>query len=270
MAVVSAFLVPGCPLPQLRPDVAPWGRLRTALEQAGKRLAASRPEVVLVYSTQWFAVLDQLWITRERSSGLHVDENWHEFGELPFDITSDPAVANGCIDGCRAAGIHARGVDYDGFPIDSGTIAATTLMGFGDGSRPIVVAANNLYHSPAQTEALGGIAVAAAGARRVAVVGIGGLSNTMFRDSIDPQADRISSDADDQWNRRLLDGLVSGDDAGLRELLPTYVAEARPDMGLKHLHWVLGANGGRLGKATVHGYEPLYGSGGAVVEFSPG
>ncbi|KCB48042.1 2-aminomuconic 6-semialdehyde dehydrogenase domain protein, partial [Bordetella hinzii 1277] len=33
------------------------GRLREALGKAGKSLAASRPDCVLVYSTQWFAVL---------------------------------------------------------------------------------------------------------------------------------------------------------------------------------------------------------------------
>jgi len=73
--VACAFLVPGSPLPQLKPDVAPWGRLRTALEQAGQTLRDTRPDCVLVYSTQWMAVLDQLWITRPRSTGIHVDEN---------------------------------------------------------------------------------------------------------------------------------------------------------------------------------------------------
>lgn len=162
MTVVSAFLVPGSPLPQLRPDVAPWGRLRDAMALAGEALAASKPDCVLVYSTQWFAVLDQLWVARQHSTGLHVDENWHEFGEQTFDIVSDTAIAQRCVEGCRAAGIHARGVDYDQFPIDTGTITATTLMGFGTAHMPVVIAANNLYHSAEQTEQLGGIASAAA------------------------------------------------------------------------------------------------------------
>lgn len=268
MTVVSAFLVPGSPLPQLRPDVAPWGRLRDAMSAAGKALAESKPDCVLVYSTQWFAVLDQLWVTRQRSTGLHVDENWHEFGEQTFDLVSDTATAQRCVEGCRAAGIHARGVDYDQFPIDTGTITATTLMGFGNAETPVVIAANNLYHSAEQTEQLGGIASAAAAGKRVAVVGIGGLSNNMFRESIDLAADRILSEADDTWNRRLLALMEGGDIDGLRQALPSYAAEARADMGMKHFHWLLGAMGGGFKSATVRAYAPLYGSGGAVVEFS--
>lgn len=267
MTVVSAFLVPGSPLPQLRPDVAPWGRLRDAMALAGKALAASKPDCVLVYSTQWFAVLDQLWVARQRSTGLHVDENWHEFGEQTFDIVSDTAIAQRCVEGCRAAGIHARGVDYDQFPIDTGTITATTLMGFGTAHMPVVIAANNLYHSAEQTEQLGGIASAAAAGKRVAVVGIGGLSNNMFRENIDLATDRIHSESDDTWNRRLLALMEHGDIDGLRQTLPSYAAEARADMGMKHFHWLLGAMGGGFKSAIVREYAPLYGSGGAVVEF---
>jgi 2-aminophenol/2-amino-5-chlorophenol 1,6-dioxygenase alpha subunit len=268
VTVVSAFLVPGSPLPQLRPDVALWGRLRDALALAGKSLAASKPDCVLVYSTQWFAVLDQLWVTRKRSTGLHVDENWHEFGEQSFDIVSETALAQRCVEGCNASGIRARGVDYDQFPIDTGTITATSLMNFGTDELPVVIAANNLYHNAAQTELLGGIALAATQGKRVAVVGIGGLSNNMFRETIDLKDDHVLSEGDDKWNRRVLALMEGGDVVGLREVLPKYAGEARADMGFKHFHWLLGAMNGGFKSATVHEYAPLYGSGGAVVEFT--
>lgn len=267
MTIVSAFLVPGSPLPQLRPDIAPWGRIRDALARAGKSLAESKADCVLVYSTQWFAVLDQLWITRARSTGVHVDENWHEFGEQPFDIHSDSVLAQRCVQACNAAGIKTRGVDYDHFPIDTGTITASALMGFGSVNLPMVAAANNLYHNAEQTEQLGAIAAAAAQDKRVAVVGIGGLSNSMFREHIDLEKDHILSETDDAWNRRVLALMESGDVDALREILPEYAAQARPDMGLKHFYWLLGAMNGSFTKATVHEYAPLYGSAGAVVEF---
>lgn len=268
MTVVSAFFVPGSPLPHLRPDIAPWGRIRDGLARAGKALADSKPDCVLVYSTQWFAVLDQLWITRERSTGLHVDENWHEFGEQTFDIHSDSALAQRCVDACNATGIKARGVDYDQFPIDTGTITATTLMGFGSPNLPVVAAANNLYHSAEQTEQLGTIASAALQDKRLAVVGIGGLSNSAFRENIDLEKDHIISETDDKWNRRVLELMERGDIKALRASLPQYAEEARPEMGLKHFYWLLGCMNGGFKKATVHEYAPLYGSGGAVVEFS--
>jgi len=271
MPVVSAFLVPGSPLPHLKPDNLAWGRIGAAFQRVGRALAASRPDAVLVYSTQWIAVLDQQWLTRRRSQGTHVDENWHEFGTQTFDITADTELAHACVAGSARIGVHARGVNYDGFPIDSGTITACALMDMGSAERPLVVASNNLYHSAAETEKLGALAVGCANeqGKRVAVVGIGGLSNTMFRQQIDIRSDHLSSAEDDKWNQRILQLIESGDVAQLRHTLPDYVKLAKPELGFKHFHWILGALNGRFNSARVHGYGPLYGSGGAVVEFAP-
>ncbi len=268
MTVVSAFLVSGSPLPQLKPDNPPWGRLAHACREAGAALAQSRPDVVLVYSTQWMAVLDQLWITRERSVGLHVDENWHEWGELPFDIYSDTQLAKACVEGSPGVGVHARGVDYDAFPIDTGTITACELMQVGRADSPLLIGSNNLYHDGAQTQKLAHLAATLAGeqGKRVAVLGIGGLSGSAFRTQIDIATDHIVSESDDQWNRRMLGLMEAGRCDELIALIPEYAKAARVDMGFKHFHWLLGALGGRFSRATVHGYEPLYGSGGAVVQ----
>jgi 2-aminophenol/2-amino-5-chlorophenol 1,6-dioxygenase alpha subunit len=271
MPVVSAFLVPGCPLPQLKPDNLPWSRIASAYQRAARALAASRPEVVVMYSTQWMAVLDQQWLTRRRSQGVHVDENWHEYGELSFDIVADSELAHACAAASPRIGVHAKGVNYEDFPIDSGTITACKQLEIGTEALPVLIGSNNLYHSAEQTEKLGAMAVQCAleKYKRVAVLGVGGLSNAMFRDQIDIHNDHIQSSEDDQWNQRLLRQLESGDVGQLRELLPEYVSKAKVEMGFKHLHWILGGLGGRYTSARVHGYGALYGSGAAVVEFVP-
>lgn len=271
MTLVSAFLVHGSPLPQLCPDVPNWQRFQQAMRQAGAALRASRPDVVLVYSTQWFAVLDEIWLTRRRSEDIHVDENWHEFGELAYDLYSDVNLANACIEACRAQGVNARGADYQGFPIDTGTIVASTALGVGSEELPLVVASNNLYDNAEATEKLAAIAVACAAeqGKRVAVVGIGGLSGSLFTKPIETQDDRIVHAEEDAWNRKVLALIEAGDVDALREVLPAYAAEARVDMGFKHFHWLLGALGGRFRGATVHHYGALYGSGAAVVELIP-
>ena len=270
MPVVSAFLVPGSPLPRLKPEALAWGRLAAAMQRAGRALEASRPDAVLLYSTQWLAVLDQQWLTRRRSGGIHVDENWYEFGDLPYDIHADTELAHACVAGSPRVGVHARGVNYDGFPIDTGTIVACSLLGMGGPERPLVVASNNLYHGGDTTEKLGALAAACADeqGKRVAVVGVGGLSGSLFRTEIDPRNDRIASSEDDKWNQRVLQLLESGDVGQLRRVLPDFAKEARADMGFKHFHWVLGALKGRFAGARVHGYGPVYGSGAAVVEFT--
>lgn len=270
MPVVSAFLVPGSPLPALKPEAIGWGRLAAAMQRAGRALEASQPDVVLVYSTQWLAVLDQQWLTRKRSTGVHVDENWYEFGELPYDIHADSELAHACVAASPRHGVHARGVNYEGFPIDTGTIVACRLLGVGGADRPLVVASNNLYHSGEVTEQLGALAVTAAEeqGKRVAVVGIGGLSGSTFREVIDPSRDRIASAEDDKWNQRILQLIESADVAQLRKEIPDFAKAARVDMGFKHFHWILGALKGRFLSARVHAYGPAYGSGAAVVEFA--
>lgn len=267
MPLVAAFLVPGQPLPLLKPDNLPWGRIASAYQRAGRALAAARPDVLLIYSTQWFAVLDELWQTRPRLAGIHVDENWYEYGDLPFDIRVDTELSYACVASTRAIGINSKAVNYDEFPIDTGTIVANSFMN--EGKVPVVLASNNLYHSFAQTEQLGALAAARAEemGRRYAVIAVGGLSGGMFREEIDIREDRVTTPEIDRANRRMLDLMERGDVDGVRRELPAYLAEAKPDMGLKHLGFLLGGVGGRIYGARIHGYGGLYGSGAAVVEF---
>lgn len=267
MPVVAAFLVPGTPLPYLKPDNPPWTPLAEGFKAAAAALKAAEPDVLLIYSTQWIAVLDQLWQTRDHVTGLHVDENWYEFGDLPFDMTVDRELAEAAVAATPDIGIRSRAVDYDGFPIDTGSIVADGFLNPENRYRRVMTS-NNLYHGAAQTAALGRVAVAAGDSlgRRMALIGVGGLSGTLFRERIDIAEDRIANEGDDGWNRRVLDLLESGDSAGLDATLPDYAFEARADMGMKHLHWVLGGTGGFTG-AKVHAYGPNYGSGAAIVEF---
>ena len=109
MTLAAAFLVPGSPLPYLRKDNPPWLGLAAGYEKAARALAAARPDVVLLYSTQWMAVLDQLWQERPRLQGLHVDENWYEFGELAFDLSIDAELAQACIENANALGLAFEG-----------------------------------------------------------------------------------------------------------------------------------------------------------------
>ncbi len=265
MPIVSAFLVPGNPLPFLKPDNPPWGRIADAARAAGESLAASKPDVLLIYSTQWLAVLGQMWQMRPHSVGRHVDENWYAYGDLHIDLKADVDLANACIDAANAAGISSKPVNYDDFPIDTGTIVANAFLN-PDGSIPTVIASNNLYHDFAKTETLGRLAAEQAEkmGRRVAVVAVGGLSSEYFDRVIDIADDKIASETSDAANQALLDAVKAGG-----QQLRTHIAEggsANTDMGLKHLAWVLGAVG-NYPSATVHGYGATYGAGAAVVEF---
>ena len=269
MSVVSAFLIPGSPLPYVQKDNPPWARLAAAMEAAGKALDSSNPDSIIIYSTQWIAVLDQLWQTRERVTGTHVDENWHEYGDLDFDMRIDRDLAVRAIEKTDEIGIRSKSVDYDSFPIDTGTIVAANFLN-PENSRPLVITSNNVYHDWDKTRQLGALAASAAAdlGRRVSIVAVGGLSGSVFRKTIDIADDSIATDEDDEWNRRILGLIEQGASDEIISLLPSYSAAARVDMGFKHFAFLLGAIGGAYESAKVHAYEPLYGSGGAVIEFN--
>ena len=163
MPVVSAFLVHGNPLPLLQPKNPPWKRLHAGYRAAAKALADSKPDVIAVYSTQWIAVLDQLWQTRARSKGVHVDENWHDQGDLKFDIRADVELTNAVIRATPAFGVRSKPVDYDGFPIDTGTIVASRYLN-PRGELPFVIASNNVYQARVHRGALRRQARASCGA----------------------------------------------------------------------------------------------------------
>lgn len=270
MTVVSAFLVHGNPLPYLLPKNPPWKGLHAGYRAAAASLAASRPDVIAVYSTQWIAVLDQLWQARARSRGVHVDENWHEYGDLKFDIRADAELTGAVIAATPAFGVRSKPVDYDGFPIDSGTIVASRYLN-PKGDIPFVIGSNNVYHDWERTEKLAATVVkcAASQRKRVALVAVGGLSGSIIRSEIDIAQDHIASESDDGWNRRMLNLMAGGNIRAVKKAAPQYAQEARVDMGFKHFAWLCGGLGNRCAGATVHAYGPTWGSGAAIVEFKP-
>jgi len=266
--VVCALLVPGSPLPVLDRDNPAWKPMAEGWRAAREALAASRPDVIVLYSTQWLAVLDELWQGRPRISGQHVDDNWHEYGAMRYDLRIDTNLARACVAAADEAGVHSKLVDYEGFPIDSGTITAMHFLN-PHKDIPVLIAANNIYHDWEATRRLGELAVEQAilQGKRVAVVGVGGLSGTTFREEIDPATDHIASQNDDTWNQEILRLMEQGRFDDLIAEIPRFAKEARADFGMKHLAWILGATGGRLAGAKVHAYGPAYGAGTAVVEF---
>lgn len=268
MTLVAAFLVPGHPLPYLQPQRKPFQSLSAGYAVAREHLHASQPDVVVAYSTQWIAVLDELWQTRARLQGVHVDENWYDYGDLHFDMQIDRDLAQACVAASKAAGVSAKEVDYDEFPIDTGAIVMANTLD-PEHRMKYVLASNNLYHDGPTTAKLAQVALeqAAAQGKRVALVGVGGLSGAIFRHRIDLDEDRITSPEDDAANRALLSVLESGRADAVESALADYVPKAKPDMGMKHLSWLLGGMGAHYAGATVLGYGPAYGSGQAVVEF---
>lgn len=263
---LTAALVPGLPH-LLKPELSPgYGELHKAMEALGDRWASAGVERILYYSTAWISVLGQLIQAGENLRGLHVDENWHELADLPFDFKVDVAFAKKVKATIESAGYQTKLVNYEGFPVDTGTIVADHLLNKGRFESNMV--ASCVYTDAADTEALAGLFREELNRdqRKTAVVGIQVLSGRYFTTEIDLREDQISDPGDDRWNRKMIAYLEAGDTAGFEKELPAYCAACKVEMGLKTYHWLKGL-GAISGKATCAAYAPVYGTGAAVLSW---
>lgn len=268
----KAYLVPGQPHVLLAPERSKgWASLRASYEAIGREIERSDAELILVYSTQWFSVIGHLFQVDPNPKWVLVDQNWYEFGEIPYDFRIDPQFGELYASVCRDAGMQASTVNYHGFPIDAGTVVALKLLN-PNNRIPASVVSCNIYAERDETRALGRAARTAIerSGKKTIVVAVTGLSNRYEVAEIDPAADRISSAKDDEWNRKILEMLGEGRLEDVAQVAREFGREANADMGFKALWW-LAALAGEHNRydGKVWDYQPVWGTGNALVELTP-
>ncbi len=264
--------MPGQPHPLLAPDKNPgWASLRQSYEAVGREIERSGAELLLVYSTQWFSVIGHLFQVDPRPKWTLVDQNWYELGEIPYEFRIDPEFGKLYCRLCKEHGMQAATVAYNGFPIDTGSVVALKLLN-PDNAIPASIVSCNIYAEREETRALGFAARAAIEAygKKTIVVCVTNLSNRYEVAEIDPAHDRISSQKDDEWNRKILEMLGEGRLEDVAQVARDFAREANADMGFKAIWWlgaVMGENNRYNGK--VWDYQPVWGTGNAIVELTP-
>ncbi len=271
-AVIGGWIVPNKPHPLLAPERnAGWAGLRAAMEQAGRDVARTDADLLLIFSTRWTSIIGHQFQADPQPRWQEVDDDFHDYGTLRYELRMDAAFAAQWRDAAQARGLHARTVAYHGFPIDVGTIAALQLLNPGN-RLPACVVSCNMYSDRAETVVLGKAtrdAVERSGRKAVAVA-VTALSNRMFTSWIDPAADRIHSPKDDEWNRKLLELLGEGRLEDVAQLAREFSRQANGDAKLKALWWLAAAMGQHNDYAgSVRAYAPIWGTGSAVVGLTP-
>ncbi len=270
---VAGFIVPHLPHPLLAPQLSPaWGRVRRGFETLRERLAEINPDVLVIYSTQWPSVLGHQIQADPRPQGVHVDHEFHDLGTMEYNFPVHVEYADAVIASGKQRGLHTRRVCYKGFPIDTGSLVALGLLN-PDNRIPCTLVSCNMYADRAETIVLGKAAADAAREKNLRAVAIAStaLSNRLWTRSVAPTEDAISSQKDDEWNRKLLELLSSGRLEDVAQLARQFAREAHADSKLKAIWWlsaVLGSSNDFRG--DVLAYEALYGTGAAVVELRPG
>jgi 2-aminophenol/2-amino-5-chlorophenol 1,6-dioxygenase alpha subunit len=266
------LVVPGQPHPLLAAEQSPaWQSLRDSFAQAKQRIEESEAELLVIYSTQWPSVIGHQIQADPEPEWVHVDENWHAMGSIPYKFKMDADFAQAYCHAAKERGLHSRTVAYQGFPIDTGTVVALKLLN-PDNRIPACVVSCNMYADRAETLVLGKAArdaIEAQGKKTVAVA-VTALSNRMFTQPIEPKEDKISSLKDDEWNQKLLEFFAEGRLEDVSQLARQFTAQANGDNKLKAIWWLaalMGQSNRYVGE--VIDYQPINGSGAAIVSLTP-
>ena len=272
--ILFGIYCPPHPHPLLCPDGNPGYRnLRQAFEKCAKKIEESKADLILVYSTTWPSVIGHQIQALENPIWTHVDDDFHYLGSMPYEFSIDVDFANSMKDAAVARGLYARTVAYDGFPIDTGSVVALSLLN-PENRIPAVILSSNMYANRSETIVLGKAArdtLHAQGKKAVIVV-VSSLSNRMFTEHIDPSEDRIHSQKDDDWNQKILEFFAEGRLEDLSQLSRDIHGQIRVQKVVAYKPaWFMASTMGQHNNyaGDVLAYEPLHGSGGAVITLTP-
>lgn len=270
--IALAAIVPGMPHPLLNPGGNPgWQGLRDAYETAAARIAASDADLLVLYSTGWPSVIGHQIQADPEPEWVHVDQEWHDLGPIPYRLRMDPGFAAAWQEAATARGLHARTVAYKGFPIDTGSIVALQLLN-PENRLPAVIVSCNMYADRAETLVLGKAARDALQrtGRRAVAVAVTQLSNRVHTRPVADADDHLSSPQDDEWNQKLLELLAEGRLEDVSQLARTFTHQAHADSKLKAIWWLAALSGQHNRYAgEVLGYAPVQGTGCTVSLLTP-
>jgi 2-aminophenol/2-amino-5-chlorophenol 1,6-dioxygenase alpha subunit len=270
--IEKLYLVPGQPHILLGPEKSPgWAELNAAYKRMGEEIAASGAELMLVYSTQWFSVIGHLMQVDPNPEWVLVDQNWYELGEMPYSFRIDPEFGKLYCATAKSYGMQASTVNYHGFPIDTGTVVALKLLN-PNNAIPASIVSCNIYAEREETRLLGRAGREALDhyGKKTVVVVVSNLSNRYEVAEIDPAHDKISSQKDEEWNRKIVEMLGEGRLEDVAQVAREFGREANADMGFKAIWWLASLAGERNKyDGKVLAYAPVWGTGCALVELTP-
>jgi 2-aminophenol/2-amino-5-chlorophenol 1,6-dioxygenase alpha subunit len=263
---VKGYVLPGLPHLVLTPDANPgWKKVRQAMDKVRQQIAALDADVLILYSTYWPSIIGHQVQARPNPEWVHVDDEFHELGSIPYKLRY--------VDAAKIRKLTARTVNYNGFPIDTGSVVVSKLVN-PDNRLPAVIVSSNIYSDRAETLVLGKAARDAlekTGKKAVAIA-VTSLSNRLHDHFINPKDDKIHSLKDQEWNQKFLEFLQAGRLEDVSQLSRQFHREARVNKvaNFKPFWWlasVMGQSNRYVGEVLE--YQPIYGSGAAVVGLTP-
>lgn len=273
--VLKGYLLPGLPHIYLAPEKNKgWMNVRLAFDRVCEEVQNSGADLIVIYSTYWPSILGHQIQANPEPEWTHVDDQFHDLGSIAYKFRIDTEFAEKVKEKCEQRGLHARTINYHGFPIDTGSVVALKLIN-ADNKIPAVIVSSNIYSDRAETIVYGKAmadAIKESGKKAI-VVAVSSLSNRLFTEEIKPSEDKIHSLKDQEWNDKYLELLSEGRLEDCSQLSRQFHREARIKKvtNFKPFWWlsaVMGQNNAYEG--NVMAYAPMLGTGAAVVSLTPG
>ncbi len=274
--VLKSYVVPGLPHLLLCPEKKPqWQRLNDAFKKVKEEIKDLGPDLILIYSSYWFSILGHQFQANANPKWTLVDEEWHELGSIPYEMIIDTSFALENKACAQKRGLHARAIDYEGFPIDTGSVVASKLLN-PDNKFKTAIVSSNVYSDRAETVVLAksSLDTLKKQGKKTVVVLVSSLSNRYLEEPLDfTKPERIHSQKDEEWNLEFLKFLSQGRLEDASQLSRQFHKEARVTKKVVAFkpYWWLSTMMGETNtlKGEVMAYEPIHGTGAAVVSFTP-
>lgn len=272
--VLKGFVLPGLPHLVLAPEANPgWKKIRQAMDKVRAQIEELNPDVLMIYSTYWPSIIGHQMQARPELEWVHVDDEFHALGSIPYKMKMDSDLAHAYVATAKERKLEARAINYHGFPIDTGSVVVSKLVNPNNKFKAVIVS-SNVYSDRAETIVLGKAARDALekqGKKAVAIV-VSSLSNRLHEHNIKPSEDKIHSLKDQEWNMKFLEFLKEGRLEDVSQLSRQFHKEARVNKvaNFKPFWWLAALMGqNNLYAGEVLEYQPIYGSGAAVVGLTP-
>ncbi len=274
--VLKSYVVPGLPHLLLCPEKKPeWQRLNDAFKKVKDEIKELSPDVILIYSSYWFSILGHQFQANPNPNWILVDEEWHELGSIPYEMTIDTSFALENKAFAEKRGLHTRAINYEGFPIDTGSVVASKLLN-PDNKFKTVIVSSNIYSDRAETVVLAksSLDTLKKQGKKAVVILVSSLSNRYLEEPLDfNKPERIHSQKDQEWNLEFLKFLSQGRLEDASQLSRQFHKEARVTKKVVAFkpYWWLSTMMGETNtlKGEVMAYEPIHGTGAAIVSFTP-
>lgn len=251
--VVAAALVPASPLPALLPQNPPWQPLSRATSTISERFATENVDTVVAFLAPWRGNLASEIL---KGDTARVAFDHPTIGAITCRVDLDASLANAVLEASNAQGLPSVGVAEIPQPFHGALIAANALVDPGGAFRFLFCSRSQHLADDMELGAIVRHQAKALG-RKVALLGVGALSEPTVPIATEPSADAIASAADDARNRHILGALISADQRVMDAAAPS----------LPHIGFITSAMGSAWTGAEVLAYGATGGAGSAVVVF---